>query len=107
MIIVVLGGLGSVTGTIVGAFTFQIVLEGVLRLILPEGFETWRYVIYPLFLLIMMLLRPSGLFGTRELPFLKNVLPPLRSKSTSAVSQPALATDALAAAPGGEGGSHS
>ena len=104
MIIVVLGGLGSVTGTIFGAFTFQIVLEGVLRLILPEGFETWRYVIYPLFLLIMMLLRPSGLLGTYELPFLKRVLPPLRAKSSE--SQSGLIADARAVASAGEGGNH-
>lgn len=84
MIIVVFGGLGSVTGTIFGAFAFMLVLEGILRLILPEGFETWRYVIYPLFLLVMMLLRPSGLFGTYELPFLKQILPqPRRESSTT------------------------
>ncbi|MFN8598540.1 MAG: branched-chain amino acid ABC transporter permease [Anaerolineae bacterium] len=104
MIIVVLGGLGSVTGTIFGAFTFQIVLEGILRLILPEGFETWRYVIYPLFLLIMMLLRPSGLLGTYELPFLKRVLPPLRAKLSESQSGPI--ADAHAVASSAEGGNH-
>ncbi|CAG0931761.1 hypothetical protein TFLX_02262 [Thermoflexales bacterium] len=107
MIIVVLGGLGSVTGTIFGAFAFQILLEGILRLALPEGFETWRYVIYPLFLLIMMLMRPSGLFGTYELPFLKRVLPPLRAKSRANEAQPALAAGPPPAAPSGEGGSRS
>jgi branched-chain amino acid transport system permease protein len=100
MIIVVFGGLGSVTGTVAGAFIWALVLEGFLRLWLPEGFETWRFVVYPVFLLIMMLLRPSGLFGTYELPFLKRVLPPLRSKSPASEGTPA-------AAPSGQGGGRS
>jgi len=44
MIIIVLGGLGSMTGTLAGAFGWALLLEGVLRLVLPQGFETWRYV---------------------------------------------------------------
>ncbi len=76
MIIIVFGGLGSITGTVVASFTWALVLEGFLRLFLPEGFETWRFVVYPLLLLIMMLLRPQGLFGTYEFPFLRQILPP-------------------------------
>jgi branched-chain amino acid transport system permease protein len=78
MIIIVFGGLGSVTGTVFAAFAWALVLEGFLRLWLPQGFETWRFVVYPVLLLIMMLLRPKGLFGGFEVPFLKQVLPPLR-----------------------------
>jgi branched-chain amino acid transport system permease protein len=77
MIIVVFGGLGSVTGTLAAAFTWALVLEGFLRLFLPDGFETWRFVVYPLLLLLLMLLRPKGLFGDYELPFLRQVIPPL------------------------------
>jgi branched-chain amino acid transport system permease protein len=69
LIIVVFGGLGSITGTVVAAFAWAISLEG-LRL-LPRGMELWRYVIYPLILLLVMLLRPQGLFGGTELGFLK------------------------------------
>jgi branched-chain amino acid transport system permease protein len=76
MIIIVFGGLGSITGTVVASFTWALVLEGFLRIFLPEGFETWRFVVYPLLLLVMMLLRPQGLFGTYEFPFLRQVLPP-------------------------------
>lgn len=83
MIIVVLGGLGGVTGTLAASFAWALVLEGFLRLILPQGFETWRFVVYPLLLLLMMLLRPKGLFGEFELPFIRRVLPPLRLKSSS------------------------
>ncbi|MCS7247766.1 MAG: branched-chain amino acid ABC transporter permease [Anaerolineales bacterium] len=75
MIIVVFGGLGSVSGTIIAAFTWALVLEGFLRILLPTGFETWRFVVYPLFLLVMMLLRPQGLFGGFEFPYLRPVLP--------------------------------
>jgi branched-chain amino acid transport system permease protein len=79
MIIIVLGGLGSMTGTLVASFAWALLLEGVLRLVLPQGFETWRFVVYPLLLLLMMLLRPSGLLGTYEFPFLRQVLPPLKA----------------------------
>ncbi len=75
MIIVVFGGLGSVSGTIVAAFTWALVLEGFLRILLPTGFETWRFVVYPLLLLVMMLLRPQGLFGGFEFPYLRQLLP--------------------------------
>ncbi len=82
LIIVVFGGLGSVTGTVVASFGWALVLEGVLRLALPEGFETWRFVVYPLMLLVMMLLKPNGLFGNFEIPFIRAVIPPLKKKST-------------------------
>ncbi len=89
MIIIVFGGLGSVTGTVFAAFAWALVLEGFLRLWLPQGFETWRFVVYPVLLLIMMLLRPKGLFGGFEVPFLKQLLPPLKKteKTTDEVKQ--------------------
>jgi branched-chain amino acid transport system permease protein len=77
LIIVVFGGLGSVTGTVVAAFAWAISLEG-LRL-LPQGMELWRYVFYPLILLLVMLLRPRGLLGGTELGFLKARLWPKRT----------------------------
>jgi branched-chain amino acid transport system permease protein len=89
MIIIVLGGLGSLTGTVFGALAWALILEGVLRIILPQGFETWRFVVYPLLLLIMMLLRPAGLFGTFEVPFLRHVLPPRRKLADQAAPAPA------------------
>jgi branched-chain amino acid transport system permease protein len=73
LIIVVFGGLGSMTGTIAAGFAWGLVLEGVLRVYLPPGFETWRFVIYPILLLVMMLLRPQGLFGNFEVPFLRQL----------------------------------
>jgi len=76
MIIIVLGGLGSMTGTIVTSFVWVLLLEGVLRVVLPPGFETWRYVVYPVILLLVMLVRPKGIFGDYEFPFLRQELPP-------------------------------
>lgn len=81
LIIVVFGGLGSMTGTMITGFLWILLLEGALRLFLPQGFETWRFVAYPLVLLIMMLLRPEGLFGQYELPFLERPLAKLRTKT--------------------------
>lgn len=83
LIIVVFGGLGSMTGTMITGFLWILLLEGALRLFLPQGFETWRFVVYPLVLLIMMLLRPEGLFGKYEFPYLERPLAKLRTHSPS------------------------
>jgi branched-chain amino acid transport system permease protein len=85
LIVVVFGGLASMTGTLVTGFFWIFLLEGILRLLLPTGFETWRLVVYPLILLLMMLLRPEGVFGRYELPFLRRETPPL-PKATSEVA---------------------
>ncbi len=80
LIIVVFGGLGSISGTVVASFSWALMLEGLLRLVLPQGFETWRFVVYPVMLLVMMLLKPDGLFGNYEIPYLQNIIPPLKKK---------------------------
>ena len=57
---VVLGGLGSITGSVLAA--------GVLTY-LPEllrQFSEWRMVVYSVLLIVMMLVRPQGLLGTWE-----------------------------------------
>ncbi|MDR3578272.1 MAG: branched-chain amino acid ABC transporter permease [Anaerolineaceae bacterium] len=74
LIIVVFGGLGSMTGTIAASFGWIFFLEGLLRVILDSlGTEAanWRFVLYPVALLILMLIRPQGLLGTVEWGFLK------------------------------------
>ena len=58
---VVLGGMGSISGSIVAA---------VLLTILPEALRSaqeLRMVIYSLMLIILMITRPQGLLGSREL----------------------------------------
>lgn len=70
LLIVVLGGLGSMSGTAVAAIAWVLLLEG-LRIVLPSEFQDWRMVFYPLLLIIFMLVRPSGIFGGTEFEFLK------------------------------------
>jgi len=64
LLVVVLGGLGSLTGTVVTAVAWVFLLEG-LR-ILPEAFLEWRGVLYALLLVVVMITRPQGLMGGKE-----------------------------------------
>lgn len=77
LIIIVLGGLGSMTGTVLASFLFALMIEG-LRVLLPPGFEDWRFVVYPIFLLLIMLLRKQGLLGRTEWGWLRAPLPAAR-----------------------------
>ena len=58
---VVLGGLGSMTGAITGA-----VLLTFISAYLAE-YPEWRMIIYSITLIVLMLRRPQGLFGNKEL----------------------------------------
>jgi branched-chain amino acid transport system permease protein len=69
LLIVVLGGMASISGTIFAAVIWVFILEG-LRVVLPEAILDWRLVIYPLLLILIMIFRPSGIFGSREIKFL-------------------------------------
>ena len=83
LIIIVFGGLGSISGTIAAAFGWTFFLEGLLRVLLGQmGTEapTWRFVLYPIALLLLILIRPQGLLGTVEWGFLKARLIPQRPK---------------------------
>lgn len=60
LIFVVLGGMGSITGSVLAA-TALTVLPEVLR-----GFNEYRMVIYSLLLIVMMVFRPGGLLGKYE-----------------------------------------
>ncbi|WP_270211359.1 branched-chain amino acid ABC transporter permease [Streptococcus anginosus] len=61
LIIVVFGGLGSMTGTIVAA-----ILLGILNMVL-QNVASIRMIIYSLALILVMIFRPGGLLGTWEL----------------------------------------
>lgn len=61
VVMVVLGGLGSISGVAIAA---------VLLTILPEalrGIDQYRLVAYSLLLIVLMLTRPQGIFGREEL----------------------------------------
>lgn len=61
VIMVVVGGMGSLSGSILGALIVTVLPE-MLRV-----FNQYRMVIFPLLLILMMLLRPMGLLGHREI----------------------------------------
>lgn len=65
LIIAVLGGLGSMTGTILAA----IVLGG-LNMYL-QSFSEVRMIVYSLALILVMVFKPGGLLGTKEFQFSK------------------------------------
>ena len=67
------------TGTIAASFGWMFFLEGLLRVILGQmGTEapTWRYVLYPVTLLLLMLLRPQGSAGHRRVGLPQEALQP-------------------------------
>ncbi len=60
LVMVYLGGIGSIFGSILGATVYTILLE-ILR---PLG--VWRWVVGPLMLVVLMISRPTGIMGLRE-----------------------------------------
>ncbi len=60
LIMVYLGGIGSIGGSILGATVYTVLLE----LLRPMG--VWRMVFMPLLLVVLMLYRPKGIMGLRE-----------------------------------------
>ncbi len=74
IIMIVIGGMGSITGAIIGAIIVTLLPE-LLRqlpdLAIPGlgvvKFADLRLVIFALILILTMIFRPQGLFGTREI----------------------------------------
>lgn len=60
LVIVVLGGMGSLTGSIVAAIVLTIMPEAL------RSFADYRLLLYSFLLVVMMIFRPEGLFGRRE-----------------------------------------
>jgi branched-chain amino acid transport system permease protein len=75
VVMVVAGGLGSTTGAIVAAVFLTLLPEALRSFFLEltgdgalaQKVEQIRMPIYGLLLVVIMLVRPQGLFGTREL----------------------------------------
>ncbi len=61
VIMVVLGGMGSISGSIIAAIVLTILPEAL------RSFAEYRLIIYALLLIGVMLSRPQGLLGVREL----------------------------------------
>lgn len=60
LVMVYLGGIGSILGSILGATAYTVLLE----LLRPLG--VWRWVVGPVMLVVLMIGRPTGIMGLRE-----------------------------------------
>ncbi|HLN59742.1 MAG TPA: branched-chain amino acid ABC transporter permease [Thermoanaerobaculia bacterium] len=60
IIMIVIGGLGSITGSVVGAVLYIFLTEGL------REFAQYRMVLFSLMLVIIMIVRPQGILGHRE-----------------------------------------
>jgi branched-chain amino acid transport system permease protein len=63
IVMIIIGGLGSITGAIIGGIFLAVTLE------LMRDFQEYRMVLYALLLVIIMIVRPQGLLGMREFSF--------------------------------------
>lgn len=63
LVIVVFGGLGSITGSVVGAVALSLIS------LFLQRFPELRMVIYSVILFLIMIYRPKGLLGNYELKF--------------------------------------
>ena len=63
LVMVVLGGMGSMVGSVISASALTILPEAL------RGFEDYRMIAYSLLLVAVMIFRPKGLFGSRDFSF--------------------------------------
>jgi len=89
LIIVVLGGLGSLSGSVIAAILLAIISSAL------QSFPEVRMILYGLILVVIMVFRPQGLMGDREvtLSAMKRIVPrPLarRLKLVSLEDEPGL-----------------
>ncbi len=63
MVMVVFGGMGSMTGSILAAIILTLVPA------LLQGLAQYRMLLYALMLILMMIFRPDGVFGRKELTY--------------------------------------
>jgi branched-chain amino acid transport system permease protein len=61
IVMIIIGGLGSISGAVVGGIFVAVTLE------LMRDLQQYRLVLYALLLIVIMLVRPEGLLGSREL----------------------------------------
>lgn len=70
LVMVVLGGMGSITGAVISA-TVLTALPEILRLVGGSNFQDYRMLVYSIVLIMVMLFRPKGLLGRREFSLTK------------------------------------
>ncbi|KPL16510.1 MAG: hypothetical protein AMJ93_15730 [Anaerolineae bacterium SM23_84] len=64
LVMVYLGGMASISGSLIGAVTFTLLLE------MLRPLEVWKWVLIPMLLVAILLRRHAGLMGFREFSFL-------------------------------------
>ena len=93
LVMVYLGGIGSLGGSILGAATYTLVGEGLRTLLQAVGIsQEWRQVVAPLMLILLMLFRPKGIMGLREWRFLIPALDRKRKDPPASTPQPEVAS---------------
>jgi branched-chain amino acid transport system permease protein len=74
LVMVYLGGMGSLSGSVLSAIVLTLALE------LFRPLQLVKWVVLPLLLILLMMFRPEGIMGQRELtdvfPKLKSLFPP-------------------------------
>ncbi|MCC6548424.1 branched-chain amino acid ABC transporter permease [Candidatus Sumerlaeota bacterium] len=60
VIMVVLGGMGSISGSVIAAVALTILPESL------REFSEYRMIVYAILLIVFMIVRPDGIFGIRE-----------------------------------------
>ena len=66
LLYVVLGGMGSMSGTVLATILLYVLDKVVLNLMPPE-IQAWREVMFALLLIGLMIGRPQGLLGNKEI----------------------------------------
>ncbi|KPA18206.1 branched-chain amino acid ABC transporter permease [Candidatus Magnetomorum sp. HK-1] len=61
MVMVYLGGMGSLSGSVISAVLFTILLE------LLRPLQVIKWIVIPLMLILLMMFRPEGIMGNREI----------------------------------------
>jgi len=61
IVMIIVGGLGSISGAVLGGIFVAVSLE------LMRDFQEYRLVLYALLLIVIMIVRPQGLLGNREI----------------------------------------
>ncbi len=69
LVMVYLGGMGSLSGATLSAILFTVLMEA-LRFL-----GVWKWVVIPLLLILLMQFRPEGIMGNKEL---SDLFPKLR-----------------------------
>lgn len=83
IVMLVLGGLGSVTGAVAGAVVVTLLPQLLRPIEEALGIDGLSMVVYALLLVTMMVFRPQGIFGQRELSLklLRRLIPGRRKES--------------------------